>query len=256
MAALYIDNHVKEVWTSLFTLSGKVSRLNRVMPCITETFVQTGAGTPLVASVQSGGAPLAPRFMSLVEHAEAKLDGGVVRRAVVVDSEGSTFDILAAFARRERVIVTPLKPARMPSLDAEVLPGLVLPAVPRQRRTARRHGDAHPQGLRPQPRGGRAARAPRRTASSDTVLLTTGLALGMEGSDLADLYFARWPIQENAFKEGVAVGLNQHRGNCGRMVANVAVITELERLDARVEGRRRRAAAARGDEGAAARRRC
>lgn len=44
MAALYVDNHAKEVWTSLFTMSGKVSSLNRVMPCITTTYVHTGAG--------------------------------------------------------------------------------------------------------------------------------------------------------------------------------------------------------------------
>jgi hypothetical protein len=57
----------------------------------------------------------------------------------------------------------------------------------------------------------------------------------MEGRELADLYFARWPIQENAFNDGAALGLQEHKGNCGRMVANVAVITELERLEARAK---------------------
>jgi hypothetical protein len=66
MAALYIDNHAKDVWTSLFTQSGKVSHINRVMPCITTTYAHTGAGTPLVLSVQSGSAPLAPRLVDLV----------------------------------------------------------------------------------------------------------------------------------------------------------------------------------------------
>ena len=234
MAALYIDNHVKEVWTSLFTLSGKVSRLNRVMPCITETFVHTGAGTPLVASVQSGGAPLAPRFMSLVENAEAKLDGGAVRRAVVVDSEGSTFDILAACAAAKRVIVTPLKPSRMPSLTLKYSRGSYY--RPYRDNDELRVGT----GTLTHKGSGRSLEVGvlhvRRThRERDTVLLTTGLALDMEGSDLADLYFARWPTQENAFKEGVAVGINQHRGNSGRMVNNVAVITELEHLEARVK---------------------
>jgi hypothetical protein len=73
----------------------------------------------------------------------------------------------------------------------------------------------------------------REHRDADTVLLTTGLALGMEGADLADLYYRRWPVQENAFKEGGAVGLSEHRGNCGRIVTNVAVVTELERLEAR-----------------------
>ena len=116
MAALYIDNHAKEVWTSLFTKSGKVAHINRVMPCITTTYAHTGAGTPLVLSVQSGSAPLAPRLIKLVEHAEKVLETDV-ERAVIIDAEGSTFDILHAFAEAKRVLITPLKPSRMPELE-------------------------------------------------------------------------------------------------------------------------------------------
>lgn len=75
----------------------------------------------------------------------------------------------------------------------------------------------------------------REHRESDTVLLTTGLSLGMEGRELADLYFERWPLQENFFKHQAAVGLGEHRGNSGRMVANVAVVTELERLQSRMK---------------------
>jgi hypothetical protein len=49
---------------------------------------------------------------------------------------------------------------------------------------------------------------------------------------VAVAYFNRWPVQENAFKNGAAaVKLDHHRGNCGEMVSNVAVVTELERLE-------------------------
>ncbi|MEK7247307.1 MAG: hypothetical protein AAB092_02430, partial [Chloroflexota bacterium] len=76
----------------------------------------------------------------------------------------------------------------------------------------------------------------REHRDSDTVLLTNGLAHGMEGRDLADLYFRRWPVQENAFKEAAAaVALDQHRGNCGRMVANVAIVSEMDKLEARAQ---------------------
>ena len=77
---------------------------------------------------------------------------------------------------------------------------------------------------------------------NDTVLLTTGISLGMAGPDLADLYFSRWPIQENSFKNGEVVDLAEHRGNCGRMVANIAVETELERLSRRDAAERPRLA--------------
>jgi hypothetical protein len=231
MAALYIDNHAKEVWTSLFTRSGKVSHRNRVMPCITTTYVQTGAGTPLVAVVQSGAAPLAPRLVQVVEQTEKKLgEEGEVKRAVLIDAEGSTFDLLEAFAKQGRVVVTPLKPSRTPEVELTYTRGSYYRAY--REKDELRVAQAvltHKSTGRRLELGALLVRREHR--ESETVLLTTGLALGMEGRELADLYFERWPLQENFFKHQAALGLNEHRGNCGRYVANVAVVTELERLE-------------------------
>jgi hypothetical protein len=231
MAALYIDNQAKEVWSSLFTQSGKVAHLNRVMPCITTTYAHTGAGTPLVLSVQSGGAPLAPRLVELVDQAETVLETDV-RRAVVIDAEGCTFDLLESFAKAKRVLITPLKQSRVPSLELRYTRGSYY-------RPYREHDElrtaratlVHKSSGRSLDIGALLVRRDHRDA--DTVLLTTGLALGMEGPDLADLYFRRWPVQENAFKEAEVLGGSEHRGNCARIVANVAVVSELERLESR-----------------------
>jgi hypothetical protein len=231
MAALYIDNHAKEVWSSLFTQSGKVTHLNRVMPCITTTYAHTGAGTPLVLSVQSGSAPLAPRLIELVDRAETVLETEV-RRAVVIDSEGCTFDLLESFAEAKRVLITPLKPSRVPSLELTYTRGSYY-------RPYREHDElriaqarlVHKSSGRSLDIGALLVRRDHR--DWDTVLLTTGLALGMEGHELADLYFRRWPVQENAFKEAKVLGGSEHRGNCARIVANVAVVSELERLESR-----------------------
>jgi hypothetical protein len=233
MAAVYIDNHAKEVWTSLFTKSGKVSHINRVMPCITTTYAHTGMGTPLVLSVQSGSAPLAPRLVELVDRAEAVFETAV-QRAVVIDSEGCTFDLLAAFAEAKRVLITPLKPSRVPELELTYTRGSYY-------RPYREHGELRiAQATLVHKSSGRslelAALLVRRAHRDvDTVLLTTGIALGMEGHDLADLYFSRWPVQENAFKDAVVLGLNEHRGNCGQIVTNIAVVSELEQLESRAK---------------------
>jgi hypothetical protein len=233
MAALYIDNHAKEVWSSLFTQSGKVSHINRVMPCITTTYAHTGAGTPLVLSVQSGSAPLAPRLVDLVDQAETVFETDV-QRAVVIDAEGCTFDLLTSFAKAKRVLITPLKPSRAPELELTYTRGSYY-------RAYREHDELriaqatlhHKSSGRSLQVGALLVRRAHRDA--DTVLLTTGIALGMEGHDLADLYFSRWPVQENAFKDAVVLGLNEHRGNCGRVVTNIVVVSELERLASRAK---------------------
>jgi hypothetical protein len=231
MAALYIDNHAKEVWSSLFTQSGKVSHLNRVMPCITTTYAHTGAGTPVVLSVQSGSAPLAPRLVDLVDQAEAVLETDV-ERAVVIDAEGCTFDLLESFAKAKRVLITPLKPSRVPTLELTYTRGSYY--RPYRDNDELRIAQAtlvHKASGRSLEVGALLVRRAHRDV--DTVLLTTGLALGMEGHELADLYYRRWPVQENAFKEAGVLGLSEHRGNSGRIVANVAVVSELERLESR-----------------------
>lgn len=232
MAALYVDNHAKEVWSALFTKAGKVSHRSRVMPCITTTYVQTGAGTPVVVHSQSGSAPLAPRLGELVAEAERRLDKDV-RRAVVIDAEGSTYDILESFARQQRVIVTPCKPSTFRELELHYSAGSYYRPY--------RDGDElrvasatlrHKSTDREQEVGVLLVRREHR--DSPFALLTTGLALGFKGRTLADLYFKRWPLQENFFKDGAALRLDRHRGNCGRMVTNVAVATELEHLDVRL----------------------
>jgi len=236
MAALFVDNHAKEIWSSLFTKAGKVSHRNRVMPCITTTYAHTGAGTPLVLAVQSGAAPLAPRLVELVRQAEEELDTEVAR-AVVIDAEGSTFDILESFSRQGRVIVTPLRPSRAPELELRYERGsyyrpfrendeLRVARGTLHHRTSHRSIEVDVLKVR------------RAHRDKETVLLTTGLQHGMSGRELAELYYLRWPVQEMAFKHWASsVKLDQHRGNCGRMVANVAVVTELERLGARIRRR-------------------
>lgn len=232
IAALYVDNHAKEVWSSLFTKAGKVSHRSRVMPCITTTYVQTGAGTPVVVQSRSGSSPLAPQLGELVNEAEQRL-GHDVRRAVVIDSEGSVFDILASFERQGRVIVTPCRATQLRELKLRYSPGSYY-------RPYREHDElrvanatlCHKSTGRELELGALLVRRDGR--ESPMVLLTTGLALGFKGRALADLYFERWPLQENFFKDGVALGLDRHRGNCARMVTNVAVATELESLEVRL----------------------
>jgi hypothetical protein len=43
---------------------------------------------------------------------------------VVIDSEGSTFDILTSFSERRRIIVTPLKPSRVSELEVSSATGM------------------------------------------------------------------------------------------------------------------------------------
>ncbi|MCP3962679.1 MAG: hypothetical protein GY719_32975, partial [bacterium] len=233
LAALYVDNHAKEVWSSLFTRAGKVSHRSRVMPCITTTYVHTGAGTPVWVVLQSGSAPLSPRLGEIVEAAEAALDDEI-KRVTVIDAEGSTFDTLASFTAKERVIVTPLRPSQAESLELRYSQGSYF--RPFREHDALRVAQAtlhHKSTGRRLELG--AAIVRRHGRDHETVLLTNGPQFDVPLRSVAVAYFNRWPVQENAFKNGAAaVKLDHHRGNCGEMVSNVAVVSELERLEGQI----------------------
>jgi hypothetical protein len=233
LSAIYVDNMAKEVWSSLFTKAGKVSHLSRVMPCITTTYVHTGAGTPLVMGVHSGSAPLAEDLLKTVERAEETLEMEV-ERVTVIDAEGSTFDVLQSFKNAGRAIVTPLKPSRLKELELRYEPGSYY-------RPFREHDELRVAKGTLARRSSKEALEVgvllirRQGREQETVLVTTGLEMGMKGRQLAELYFNRWPMQENTFKDWRALQLGEHRGNCSRMVTNVRVVTKLEKLVARRE---------------------
>ena len=115
----------------------------------------------------------------------------------MIDAEGSTFDVLAEFKRAKRIIVTPLRPARAPELDLRFSPGsyyrpfrdgdeLRIATCTLTRRSTNESLELGALLVR------------REHRESDTVLLTTGIELGMEGRSLAELYYTRWPVQESA----------------------------------------------------------
>ena len=199
------------------------------MPCITTTYDTPGPGHRWWLRCRAARRRW-PRLVQLVDEAERTLEG-TVRRAVVIDAEearstSSRPSRSSAASSSLRCAQPGRRNSRLPTRRARTSAPT---ATTTSCASARR---AHPQGLRPRSHRGCAAGAPRAPCAL-TRCCSPRDCLEMEGGQLADLYFARWR-GENFFKDCGAVGLDQHRGNCGRMVANVAVMTE-ERLEHRAK---------------------
>jgi hypothetical protein len=94
--ALYIDGTQDPYWTRFFAASGKVSRVGRVMPCVTRVAFMGGPGVLL---------PLLARF-------EEVIGSGELGRLTVVDAEMATVPLLVTLsAREQKWFVTVLKGA-------------------------------------------------------------------------------------------------------------------------------------------------
>ena len=121
----------------------------------------------------------------MLEQAETLLETDV-ERVVVIDSEGCTFDLLESFAKAKRVLITPLKPSRVTSLELTYTRGSYY-------RSYREHDELRiAQATLVDKSKGRSLEVGallirRAHRDADTVLLTTGLALDIDGCDLADL---------------------------------------------------------------------
>ena len=229
---VYVDNNVKPLWTGFFTKSTKVSSTGRVQPALTSTFVNTGVEIPIHFETTRGAAPLAPRVLTLLEQIEEQHDQPV-GRLTVIDGECCSVPLLAGFKDRGRDLIVPLA-AKM--------------IRPKRCRFGRgssfrpyRNGDQVREGANTLASkdltvDARAIIIERRIKDSWTVLVTLADAEEWSARGLADATFGRWPNQEGFFRRAnQALGLKRVHGYGKRVVANTAVLTELETLQARIE---------------------
>jgi transposase len=236
-SVLYVDETNKPVWTELFSQATAVSSVGRVMPGLEVVSFHSGYGVPLWMVTYSGRAPLVKEVPHLLSELQEILEGAEVGRIVVIDAEGNSVPFLKGLEQgeRKRGWVTRLKPSLVKGKRI----------FNRTNYRAYRDGDRVRMGEcdlnDPEVKGGtfriRVLEVERRSKGSITYL---GASVLLDEKDwkpqeIADLYFERWPAQEASFRAvNRAVGLKDVHGYGKQMVDNVSVLTELDKLDARL----------------------
>jgi hypothetical protein len=248
----YIDGTADPYWTRAFAVSGKVSRVGRVMPCISRVALNSGAGVPLLVETHAGAAPLKRSLARMLERLRVAVGPeAAVDRLVVVDSEAGKAGVLWALHDRQDVFVISV-------LKGAVLKGAKLQAEGpwqafRERDELCESG-VHLSG-KDAPAGGLNLRAVqmRRPGSRNpqtTVFVTNASIADLPTADVAALYLARWPAQEQTFRDGRnGGGLNRSYGYGREQVTHVALAGKLARANnrlARAEDSSSKAAETRG----------
>ena len=236
-AVLYIDETNKPVWTDLFSQSAKVSSVGRVMPALELVCFHSGYGVPLWITTHSGRTPLVKAVPQLLSQFRDLHDQAEVGRIVVIDAEGNSVPFLKQLEQGPvpRAWVTRFKPS--------LLQGKRI--FNRTNYRPYRDGDRIRTGLvdlnDPQARGQtfrvRVIEVERRSKGTVTYLGASTLLAERDWSatDIANLYFDRWPKQEANFRAvNQALGSKQVHGYGKQLVDNVTVITELDELDQKI----------------------
>lgn len=222
----YIDGTADPYWTAAYAKSGKVSRVGRVMPCLTRIALNSGAGVPLLVQTHAGAAPLKTALGPMLERLRAAVGpDAAVDRLTVVDSEAGKAGLLTALHEQHDVFfITVIK--------GTVLHGATLQETGSW--SAYRDRDelcestVHLRG-KDAPKGGLRLRAVQMRRAGGrhpqtTVFATNASAEDLSTEDVAAIYLERWPRQEQTFRDARnGGGLNRSFGFGREAVDHLAV---------------------------------
>ncbi len=235
---VYVDGTADPYWARAFAKSGKVSRVGRVMPCLSRVAVNSGAGLPVLVETHTGAVSLKKRLLPML----AKLDAAIgpnasVGRLTIVDSEaGTAGTIWAMHEQTQMTFITVVK--------GQVLVGAHVfheePWQPYRERDEVSDVVVELRGKGAPEDGFKIGGVQMRRADSrhpHTTLFVTNLHQDdVSAGQVADYYLARWPRQEQIFRKARnGGGLNRSHGFGGGYVANVTLVSKLEEIGRSVQ---------------------
>jgi hypothetical protein len=228
---VYVDATQDPYWTRHFAVSGKVSRVGRVMPCITRVAVMGGPGVPLVVDTHAGSVRLEDKLLPLLDRMEGIVGDGELGRLTVVDAEMATTSLLRELAARpDHWFVSVLENSTLKSSrrhdlgdwqryrDHDLVRDMTL-------RFGRQDDPTGVLTLR----GVEMIREGSRNPTS-TLFVTNATPDELPVDEVPTVYLSRWPNQEQRFRDGRnGIGLERSHGYGGEYVQHVALSTKLDK---------------------------
>lgn len=222
----YVDGTADPYWTRAFAKSGKVSRVGRIMPCMTRVAIHGGQGVPLLVETHAGTASLKKRLLPMLERLDEAIGpAAAVGRLTIIDAEvGTAGMIWAMHEQTEMGFVTVLKGAvakgAVISDEQPWRPFRVRDEV-RDVQVYLRGKDAPAEGIRL--RGVQMRRNDGRRPQT-TLFATNVDPADLQAPDVVSWYLSRWPRQEQQFRTGRnGGGLNRSHGYGGEYVQHAVL---------------------------------
>ena len=259
----YVDGHHKAVYSDKLIPRGLVGKLGKVLGCRGLVLLHDEQGHPLLAITGRGDQHLTVGLPQVVERFERATAGTFSIRRVIADREVMSGEFLAREQQAQRVVVTLLKENQYKDEASFEQVGDFVPWLyDRKGRLAREVAPASfsleitspltDQPLRLEVALIRDLRRQKAANSSEAKLIpivTTSLEAeepGLnqsEALELASAYRARWPLQENIFKDWLLeVGLDVNHGYTKHPVENSEVSKRKAYLQQRIATAQKRLA--------------
>jgi hypothetical protein len=231
--AVYVDATQDPYWTRKFAQSGKVTRIGRVMPCLSRVVVTGGPGVPLVVETHAGTVALKERLLPMLRQLERWVGQGELGRLTIVDAEMATGKLLWTLHQvLDRSFITVIKGSTLAAAEQRNQG----PWQPFREHDELRElevvlrGDGVPQeGFVVR---GVEMRRPGSRHPVSTLFATASASQDLATNQVAAAYLSRWPHQEQLFRDARnGGGLNRSHGFGGQEVINVALTTKTEKAE-------------------------
>ncbi len=222
--AVYVDASLDPYWTRRFALSGKVSRVGRVMPALDRVAVTSGPGVALVSETYAGTVSLKRHLVPLLRKLEGWVGQGELGGLTIIDAEMAVVKVLFALDQElMRGFVTVLKGAALESAERRDFG----PWQPFRERDELRElsvvlrGEGGPEdGFEMR---GVEMRRPDSRRPRSTLFLCNWDSERLSTADVARAYLSRWPHQEQRFRNARnGGGLERSHGYGGELITHVA----------------------------------
>ena len=252
---IYIDGHFKAVWTLKNIPKGKHGMMDRIMPGLEQIFLNGQNGHPLLHRTCPGDRHLTKELLPIVEDFENTIGGEVVN-LVVFDGEGCSLDIFRDFDNLNKRRVNKVYPltildtnqyqygdfkvkdgnCRRPLKDGDfevykrdkkgrIKSRVTLVEFDYLSNTNRKRKDANEYLMR-------CAVVKKENGKLTAITTTIPHDNISSGTELADLYYNRWPCQEAKFKEMTRYcNLNVNHGFKKKEVFNRMADRRLKRTE-------------------------
>lgn len=236
-SVVYVDKTEDPHWTRHYALSGKVSRVGRVMPCLGRVMVTSGPGVPLMVETHAGTVSLKTHLVPTLSKLDEWLGEGELGRLTVIDAEMATAGLLWTLDRElERLFVTVLKGGALSGAEQEGHG----PWQPYRQRDELRELHLTLRGEGAPEEGVRLRAVEMRRPNSQwphtTMFVTNGQEEELTTAEVATVYLSRWPHQEQVFRNARnGGGLERSHGFGGQVITNVAFRTKVDKASNRLD---------------------
>jgi len=236
----YIDGHAKTVWTDANIPLVYHTTKKKMEKGVEQYFIHSSKGHPLILKECPGDTRLTKAMFSLIDSFENAVGKRIVE-IVVFDREGLCIEVFKEFDDRKRYFITCLRSNQYKGLDNfELKSDFVEFKKDDKGNVTQEIADADITLKDRQTKGEYKLRVAliRNLARRKLIAIVTNIKREQdrEISRVARRYYARWPNEENIYRDMMNIYLDKNAGYKKKEVENRTVLRKKEELETNLRG--------------------